>query len=166
MKRTVLGILILVFGCTAMYGQGKFAFGFNGGPVVGDLKDAVSVNLAVDFEYLHAVTDKFEVGGATGYIIGFTKDIELPNNQNLEVDNISFIPVAIAFRFNVANPLSIGVDTGYGVGINEGNEGGFYYRPRLGIGVSESVDLVASYVGVANGGGNYNAATFGVLFGF
>ena len=50
--------------------------------------------------------------------------------------------------------FTVGLDLGYAVGINDGNDGGVYYRPMFGYNINEKIQLNASYRGVSLGDAN------------
>lgn len=82
-----------------------------------------------------------------------------------EVDDDQFIPIAASGRFEVAPNFTLGADVGYAIGINDGNDGGFYYSPRAQYSVSEAIDIVAAYRGVSVNGGSWDVISAGVEFG-
>jgi hypothetical protein len=47
----------------------------------------------------------------------------------------------------------------------DGNDGGFYYAPRVQYGVSDALDIVLSYRGVSDDG-SFDVINLGVEFGF
>ena len=65
----------------------------------------------------------------------------------------------------VAPNFTLGADVGYAIGINDGNDGGFYYSPRAPYSVSEAIDIVAAYRGVSVNGGSWDVISAGVEFG-
>ena len=83
----------------------------------------------------------------------------------VELDDVQFIPVAASGRFEVAPSFTLGADVGYAIGINDGNDGGFYYSPRAQYSVSEAIDIVAAYRGVSVDGGSWDIISAGVEFG-
>ena len=95
--------------------------------------------------------------------------------------NILFIIIA-SINLSLANELKVfdftetelselqvrkvrGADnkTFYAVGINEGNEGGFYLRPLIGYNITGNTELNVSYVNISNDG-SFSIATLGILF--
>src|SRR5690606_6084297 len=128
--------------------------------------------VAFDAAYLVAVADSFQVGPAVGYQHYFAKE-----QNGFTPDDLQFIPLAGAARFDL-DGLFFGADLGYAIGIDDGNEGGFYYRPKVGYDLG-SVALILSYTGISmketvfssgdlemTRGGTFSAVNFGVEFGF
>lgn len=71
-----------------------------------------------------------------------------------------------AGRFNVSDRFTLGANLGYGVGLNNVNDGGFYYAPKVQYGVIEPMDIILAYRGVSSGGTNFGNVSIGVEFKF
>ncbi|RKE94731.1 outer membrane beta-barrel protein [Ichthyenterobacterium magnum] len=156
MKKLFLFAAVAVFGLTSMNAQGLKA-GVSGGFISGDFSDGYSFNISVDVTNLWDVSEDFDAGVTAGYSHSIGKD---------NIDAAGFLPIAGAARYNISEEFTLGADLGYAVGISpDGNDGGFYYSPRLQYGVSDSIDIVAAYRGVSVDGGTFNTITFGVEFG-
>lgn len=165
MKKFLLFAAFAVMGLVSVNAQGQFNAGISGGLPVGDFSDLYSFNVTVDASYLWEAGDSFEAGVATGYSHSFG-DSQSFGDITIDAEDAQFIPLAGAARFAVSEDFKIGADVGYAIGINEGNDGGFYYAPRVQYGVSESIDIVAAYRGVSiEGGVSFNTLTLGVEFG-
>ncbi|MEP3838582.1 MAG: hypothetical protein ABJM36_13090, partial [Algibacter sp.] len=78
-------------------------------------------------------------------------------------DNISFLPIAASGRLNVSDDLSLGADVGYGVGINDGNDGGVYYSPSVIYGLTETLDLVLAYRSFREKNSGFGQITLGLV---
>lgn len=77
---------------------------------------------------------------------------------------MQYIPVAGSVRIYPTTGFKLGGDVGYAIGINEGNDGGFYYRPSLGIDInSGTTELNMSYLAV-NDDVTYGSVLLGLLF--
>lgn len=161
MKKLFLLSIIAVFGLTSVNAQGGANVGINAGLITGDFSDGYSFNLALDLNYLWEVSDQIEAGVATGYSHSFGKDVD-----GFKADDAQFLPLAAAGRINISEEFAVGVDLGYAIGINDGNDGGFYYAPRVQYSVSESTDIVAAYRGASIDFGpinlGFNTITLGV----
>jgi len=81
------------------------------------------------------------------------------------VDDFSFLPIAAAGRVSLGDVLFAGVDLGYAIGLNDGNDGGFYFAPKLGFGLF-MFDVVGSYTGVSRDGSTVSSVNVGVEFSF
>ncbi|MGF1555317.1 outer membrane beta-barrel protein [Paucihalobacter sp.] len=138
----------------------EFKGGINLGLPIGDAGDAYTFNISADLSYLWDVAESFKAGAATGYSHSFL-------DSDFEGDAFSFIPIAAAARYSFSDDFAVGADLGYGLGISpSGNDGGFYYAPRLQYSFTESLALVAAYRGVSLDGGSFDLITLGLEFGF
>ena len=135
-----------------------FRAGVSAGLPVGDASDFTSVALSADLGYLVPVSDVVELGPTVGYT-GYIKE---HSNGN----SISFLPVAASGRFNLTESFTLGADLGYGIGLNDGNDGGFYYAPKAQYAVAQPLDIVLAYRGVSRDGSNLGNISLGVEFKF
>ncbi|MEF3079684.1 outer membrane beta-barrel protein [Winogradskyella poriferorum] len=138
----------------------EFKAGISGGLPIGDAGDLATFAIAVDLGYLFDVSEDFQVGPAVGFQHNFGEEI-----NGFELDDVQFVPVTAAGRYAVSEEFTLGADLGYAVGINDGNDGGFYYAPRAQYSVSDALDIVVAYRGVSADGGSWNVITAGVEFG-
>lgn len=163
MKKLIFTALA-VFAFSSINAQG-FRGGINVGLPVGDASDAYTFNITADLDFLWEVSETFDAGIATGLSYNFGDDIDLGGFGTLEVEDAIFLPIAIAGRLAVAGDFSIGADVGYSIGISpDGNDGGFYYAPRIQYGISEAIDIVLAYRGVSIDGGSFDVVTLGIDF--
>jgi hypothetical protein len=164
MKKLML-FAVAVFGFTA--NAQNFNIGISGGLPIGDTVDAYTFAVQLDVNYLWEVSEKFDAGVASGFSQWFGDAIDLGVFGSFDVEDASLLPVAAAGRFNASEDFTIGADLGYAIGISpDGNDGGFYYAPKVQYSVSESIDVVAAYRGVSVDGGSLDMITLGVEFGF
>ncbi len=155
MKKLFCLIVVVGLGITTVSAQG-FKLGANIGIITGDASDFFNLNIGLDVNFLWQASDEFDVGLAAGFTNGFGED---------EIDDAQFLPLSVAGRFNASEQFVIGGDIGYAVGIDEGNEGGFYYRPMVGYNISETAQINVSYTGISmEGGFNWSTINLGVMF--
>lgn len=164
MKTISLFFLTGLLGLSLVQAQGQFRAGISGGIPIGDAGDFATFAIAVDLGYLFEISDEFDAGVTTGYSHSFGDDIT-ESGFTIEVEDVQFIPVAASGRFEVAPKFTLGADVGYAIGINDGNDGGFYYSPRAQYSVSDAIDIVAAYRGVSVDGGSWDIISAGVEFG-
>ncbi len=165
MKKFLFAAL-LVLGMGSMYGQGVFKVGAVVALPTGDASDLSSFGLGADVYYMFGKEDAWlNFGPTIGFRNYFGKDYEF-GDITVKADDVQFLPLAAAFRAKNFGILNWGTDIGYAVGINDGNDGGFYFRPIAGIDIADSIELNASYEIISLDGGSWNAFTFGVLFEF
>ena len=131
---------------------------------LGDAGDYTSFNLTVDLNFLWPVGESFDAGLSAGYSHSFGKEYDTPLGT-IEADDIQFLPLAVAGRLDLSEKFALGADVGYAVGINDGNDAGFYYAPRVQFGISQALDLVLAYRGVSRDGGSFDVLTLGLEFG-
>ena len=160
MKNLFLLSIIAVFAMGSVNAQGQFKGGVNLGLPIGDAGDLATFAIAVDLGYLFEISDTFDAGVVAGFSHSFGDEI-----GGFEIDDIQFLPLAAAGRLSVSDEFTLGADLGYAVGINEGNDGGFYYSPRAQYSISEAIDLVLAYRGVSKDGGSFDILSLGVEFG-
>ncbi|UII76345.1 hypothetical protein LV716_00715 [Flagellimonas sp. HMM57] len=146
--------------------RSSFKAGISAGVPVGDASNVSSFSVGLDVAYHWGVSELLDVGLATGFMNAFgdTKtDSFGPIPEGTGFEDFQFIPLAASFRIYPTYSFKLGADVGYAVGINEGNEGGFYYRPLVGYNITGNTELNVSYTAVDNNG-TFAIATLGVLF--
>ncbi|MFI0429433.1 outer membrane beta-barrel protein [Mariniflexile sp. HMF6888] len=164
MKKLFLLPIFAIFAILNMSAQGDLNAGINLGLPIGDAGDGWTFNVTLDVNYLWDAGENFKAGVATGYSHSFGDSIET-GFGTIDVDDAQFLPVAGAARFAISDKFTLGADLGYAIGIDEGNDGGFYYAPRVQYAISESLDVVFAYRGVSLDGGSFDVLTLGVEFG-
>lgn len=164
MKKFAIIFCAVLFG-TSVQAQEGINLGFNFGLPLADASDRTSFTVGLDANYLWSVTESFDAGVATGFTNTFGKNYQL-GPIRVEGEDIQFIPLAAAGRYHFSEQFRAGIDLGYAIGINDGNNGGFYYRPMIGFGVTDAVELNLSYTGVALSDFNFATITMGLMFNF
>jgi hypothetical protein len=170
MRFILLVLFVSVFGFSAQaqnVDRTNFRAGLNAGMVIGDFSEAYSLVLGVDLYQHWGVSKELDLGVTTGFSNAFGEKQEISAGGAVietKFDNLQFIPVAGSVRIYPTTDFKIGGDVGYAIGINEGNEGGFYYRPSMGIDFNGgSTEVNISYLAV-NGDVTYSSVLFGLLF--
>lgn len=172
MKKQILVavVAIMTFGFSATAQQvdrSSFKAGVFAGIPVGDYSDASSFGLGLDLAHHWGVSELFDLGLASGYIHAFGESDSVTDGA-LEIDysfgDIQFIPVAGAIRMYPTYEFKLGADVGYAVGVNEGNDGGFYVRPSVGYNITGNTELNASYITISNDGASFSMIAVGLLF--
>ena len=169
MKNQILVIFTIFLAAFHSYGQvdrTNFRAGLTGGLVLGDFSEAYSLNLGLEVQHLWGISREIDVGLATGFFNAFGEKQTFSEGGltvETQFDNVQYIPVAGAIRIYPTTGFKLGGDVGYAVGINEGNEGGFYFRPVVGVDINGVTELNVSY---ANFGGDtvFSSALVGLLF--
>jgi hypothetical protein len=163
MKKLLLLSAIVI--STMSVNAQDFNLGLSGALPIGDAADFTTFGLNLDDNYLETISEKFDLGVAAGYHYYFGEDIDTPFGT-FEAEDVGFLPIAAAARFNATESFTIGADVGYALGVNpDGNDGGFYYAPKIQYGVSETLDIVFAYKGISRDGGSFDAISLGIEFG-
>ena len=133
MKKFIFIFAALFLGIGISNAQGPARVAVDLGLPVGDISDFSSFALAVHFAYLFEVSEDVEVGPEVGYSTFFMKDI-----GTISIDNESFIPIKVKVKWNFNEQVAAEGGVGYGVGLNDGNDGGLAwgagidYNPNAG----------------------------------
>lgn len=173
MKKNIL-FLCIVFSAISLQAQRNvdrtnFRAGVNGGLVLGDFAEAYNFGLGVDAYHHWGVSKLLDVGVTAGFFNAFGSEESIEVNGGFietEFANIQYIPVGASLRLYPGKNVGFkfGGDFGYAVGINEGNEGAFYYRPSLGIDLNGGIsELNISYFAV-NDDVTFSSVLLGYLF--
>ncbi|GGW33220.1 outer membrane beta-barrel protein [Arenibacter certesii] len=158
MKRIFVVAVLALFGFS-VHAQEGFKAGANIGLPVGDAADWSDFSIGLDAAYHWEVADSFSAGIAAGFTNAIGKKI-----AGVKIDDIQFLPVAASGRFAAGEDFSLGADLGYAIGINDGNDGGFYYRPLVGYQIGSDMELNLSFTGISLDGGSWNTINLGVMF--
>ena len=144
---------------SGLFAQEGIKIGLQGSFPFNDFKDAVVLSAAVDVGYMHALGEAVDAGVMTGFING------VPDNFDggPDLPSIQFLPVAGSFRIWPSNSFSFGGDAGYAVGIDDGNEGGLYYRPVIGYLFGTNTEVNLSYTGIELNGATWSTVNVGIM---
>ena len=162
MKKIILFVLFITFAFTA---NAQFSAGATLGLPTGDADDVSSFALGLDVNYMLESDSEFKYGLAASYLTYFGKTVE-DFGDELDYDNVSFLPIAAAGRYGISDKLTLGADIGYAIGLSpSGIDGGFYYRPMVVYSINENISLNLSYSGVEVEGGAFTNIGLGVMYG-
>ena len=153
MKKLLLFMAVALWGINPSFSQSDLTLGVNVGIPTGDVSDFTDFHLGADLSYLMGPTDGFQIGPMVGYSRFFVE----------EVDDIQFLPIAASGRILLSEAFFLGADLGYALGVSDGNDGGFYYRPKLGFSLF-GLGLIASYSGISMDGGSFSSINLGMEF--
>lgn len=155
MKRVAGLLIVLMLATNLAIAQNSWRLGANVGIPVGEMEDVTDLQWGADLTYMYELADIIGIGAMAGYS-QFNTDGDFSNAQ--------FLPVAASGRIGFPRGLFIGADLGYAFGLSDGNDGGVYYRPKLGFNLF-GLGLIASYSGVSVDGASFNSVNLGVEFG-
>jgi hypothetical protein len=160
MKKIKLVLVLAIMSTFALQAQ-TFKVGATLGLPMADAADISTFVLGVDaYYYFTDIDDTVEIGATAGFRNFFGDEID-----GFEIDDAQFVPLAAAARLKLFGIVSGGADIGYALGITDFLDGGFYFRPVVGIDIADTIELNASYENISDAAtwGNFNV---GVLFEF
>jgi len=161
MKKVLFIVFLAIAGVSNVNAQeGVLNGGFNLGLPTGDVSETYTFVLGAELNYMFPVADGFTLGPSVQYSHFFGDEV-----GGFEISDASFLPISGAARFNVSEKFVVGANLGYAIGIDEGNDGGFYYRPVVGYKIGETTQLNISYSGISMDGGTFSNVSLGVMFG-
>jgi len=139
--------------------------GIQGGLPIDDFNDEVSLVVGVDVGYMWALGEVVDLGIAAGFLNGFAESFH-SDVVLTDLPNVQFVPLAASVRVWPSNSFSFGVDVGNAFGINEGNDGGLYYRPIIGYLFGPQTEINLSYTAVDLDNRKWTTVNLGFLFTF
>lgn len=162
-KLILLAAVFSTFGLTNSNAQ-EFRLGIHAGVPVGDVSDFHNFDIGGEVTYLLNPLGLFQFGPMVGYSHYFGESGE-EMGMSFEVGDIQFLPIAASGRVALGDAVFAGLDLGYGLGLNDGNDGAFFYRPKLGFDLL-GVGIVGSFENFSRDGGTVSSVNVGVEFGF
>ncbi len=167
MKKILLVAAFAVFAFSTAQSQ-TMKLGASASLPVGDSSDAYTFGAQVDFAYLFEINEAFQVGPMASFLYynGDTETINFGEGTlNRDIEDALFLPIGGSARF-LLEEFFFGADLGYGIGLApSGNDGGFFYRPKVGYDFG-SIGVVLSYSGIAVDGGTFSSVNAGIEFSF
>ncbi len=161
MKKILISLLALfIFG--SVQAQGTFKIGLMGGVPTSDASDLSNLVLGADAYYMIGKKSAlFRLGPTIGFRNFFGKEI----SEGFEFEDAQFLPIGAAARVNIIGIVNLGADLGYAVGITDGLDGGFYFRPVVALGLLQILELNFSYESISDAAtwGNFNIGVLLVL---
>ncbi|NAS12055.1 hypothetical protein [Poritiphilus flavus] len=161
MRNLILTAIVLLTAITT-YAQEGVKFGVQGGIPFGDFNNRVSVVLGANVGYAYALGETIDLGLSIGYIHGLEETFQ--ENLAAGASDVQFLPLAGSFRIWPSNSFSFGGEVGQAIGINDGNDGGLYYRPQLGYMMGPRTEVNLSYTGIELDESSWATVTFGIRY--
>jgi len=163
--KKVLATFIMALLSIGLFAQQGMKLGIHGGLPLDEFQEELSLVAGVDLGYRWGLSEIVDLGVMVGFVNGF------PEKYNRELfsedlPNIQFMPLAASVRFWTSNSFSIGGDIGQAIGINEGNDGGLYYRPTIGYLIGAQTEVNVSYTGIKMDDKTWTTLTLGILYTF
>lgn len=171
MKKRLVLLFILLTTIIAAHAQkvdrSFFKAGLQVSMPLGDAGDISNFGLGLDLQQHYGVDKILDLGFATGFINYFGKT-ETISEDFIEVEadfpNIQYLPVAGLVRLYASKGFNFGADVGYAFGLDEITEGGFYYRPTISIGMSDTSALEFSYTGISDEAVDWSSVNLSLVF--
>lgn len=159
----LIGLFILVSPSV----KAQFKIGAHLGVPSGDVSDFYTTALGADFYYMFGTDPNgfLKLGLASGFMNYFGDDVGI-EEYSTKVDNAQFIPVAGALRIQLLKILTVGPDIGYGFGISDGMEDGFYWKGVVGVNLFDFLEVDAYFHGITIEESSFGSVGLGVLFEF
>lgn len=165
MKKVFFIMFFAIASFSTMNAQkGVLNAGFNVGLPTADANDVSNITLGAELNYMFFVSKSFTLGPSVEYTHFFGKDYEVLGTT-IKGSDITYLPVSGAARFNISDSFIMGANVGYAIGLNEGNDGGFYYKPIIGYKLGESSQLNFSYSGFPTAAATFSNISLGIVFG-
>jgi len=164
MKKIFLFVATVVLAFSSVNSQ-TWKVGASLGLPAADAADISNFVIGVDVYYYFTDIDDFINIGATAGFRNFFGDEFTVAGQTVSVDDAQFLPLAAAGRLKFFDVFSAGLDVGYALGISDGLDGGFYFKPVVGWDILDFMEINLGYESISDAAtwGNLNV---GVLFEF
>ncbi|MEM6864962.1 MAG: hypothetical protein AAF575_07260 [Bacteroidota bacterium] len=163
---TLIFLLTVTLTSFAQVDRSNFKAGLNAGIPTGDASEISRFSVGLDLNYHYGVSKRIDIGIATGFLNAFGESQTISDgilDIEAEFEDYQIVPVAGSLRIYPTYDLKFGADAGYAIGINEGNDGGFYYRPILGYNITGNTEVNVSYTAIENEG-TFSLVMAGILF--
>lgn len=164
MKKVLVTLVFALLGM-GLFAQKGLKLGIHGGLPLDEFQDELSLVAGVDLGYRWGLSEIIDLGVMVGFVNGFPEKYDRELFAE-DLPNIQFVPLAASVRFWTSNSFSIGGDVGQAVGINDGNDGGLYYRPTIAYLMGAQTEVNLSYTGIALDGATWSTINVGVLYTF
>tara|TARA_R110002049_G_scaffold131982_3_gene290850 strand:+ start:288 stop:788 length:501 start_codon:yes stop_codon:yes gene_type:complete len=164
MKKVLVTLVFALLGM-GLFAQKGLKLGIHGGLPLDEFQNELSLVAGVDLGYRWGLSEIIDLGVMVGFVNGFPEKYDRELFAE-DLPNIQFVPLAASVRFWTSNSFSIGGDVGQAIGINDGNDGGLYYRPTIAYLMGAQTEVNLSYTGIALDGATWSTINVGVLYTF
>ncbi len=162
MKTRILVFLSICL-TTGLLAQEGVKIGLQGGLPFDDFNNEVSVVVGANVGYMWALNKTLDLGITAGFLNGFAETYQ-SDVILTDLPNVQFAPLAGSVRIWPSRSLSFGVDAGQAFGLNDGNDGGLYYRPQMGYLMGPRTEVNLSYSSIDLDERAWTTVTLGVLY--
>lgn len=167
-KKTVVKSLLFftfLFQMVTINAQEGFKMGIQAGLPFNDFNDALSIVVGADVTYMYPLGEVVDIGPAVGFIHGFAETFQTGTVRQ-DLRSVQFVPLSAGVRIWTSNSFSFGGNAGWAMGLNDGNDGGVYYRPTIGYLMSPSAEVNFSYTGIELDQATWSTLTLGIVYNF
>jgi len=164
MKTTVFVAIFLLIGITGRAQEG-FKIGLQAALPYNDFNDEVAIVVGLDTGYSWALGETIDVGVTVGFIYGFHETFQ-STAIPVDLPDIQFVPIGASVRIWPSNSFSFGIEGGPAFGLNDGNEGGLYYRPMLGYLFNANAEVNFSHRAIILDNRSWTTFAIGLLYTF
>ena len=164
MKKLLIPIIAL-FAIGTISAQ-TFKIGASAGIPTSDASDISSFVIGIDAYYYFTDIDALlEIGLNAGYRNYFGKEFEF-GGTTVEAEDVGFLPLALAARAKLFGLFSGGADAGYAVALEDGLDGGLYFKPVVGLDIADTIELNLGHEFIFADGATWGNLCLGILFEF
>lgn len=156
---------LFLLAVTYVHAQEGIKVGIHGSLPIGDNQDVTSLAAGVDLGYMFALGEVVDLGIMVGFINGFPEKYDQEPGAP-DLPHVQFLPIAGSIRLWPSNSISLGGEIGQAIGLNDGNEGGLYYKPTLGYLLGTLTELNLSYTGIQVDEARWATVNLGILYTF
>jgi hypothetical protein len=139
MKKALIVITAtLLLGIFNGRSQGTLNVGLSFSMPIEETRTVSKMGFGIESSYMFELSDTFDLGASIGL-----------SYFNIEgAEGTVFLPLAASASFLASKDFSIITDIGYAVGINKGNKGGYYYKPKLNYFLNDNFNFNVFYSGI------------------
>lgn len=138
MKKVIVVSIILMFSTLGSKAQGTLNLGVNFALPIESARSFSDIGLGLESAYMYEIMETFDLGASVGLTV-----FNARNNPKL-----IFIPIAASASFLASKDFTVITDFGYALGVNKGNKGGYYYKPKLNYMLNEFINFNIFYSGI------------------
>ncbi len=163
MKKFTIIIAVLMMSFPLFSQKNTTRIGVFGAVPLGNTSDVSKVGIGVEGGYVFLSSGKFDFGVASGISFFGGKKVSYYEANTLKTfvyNSATYIPLVATLRFHSTKELYVGMDLGYAIGFGKGIKGGFQFKPRVGLQLSEHIGVNASFTGLKTKSNTWK--TFGV----
>lgn len=166
MIRKVFFLIVFSISFFSISAQEGFKIGAQAGLPIGDYNDSISIVAGLDVGYMWAPNKLLDLGIKSGIVHGFAETYRFEQTASIKLPSRQFVPIAASVRIWPSRSFSFGGDVGQALGLNDGNEGGFYYRPQFGFQMGAQSEVNFSYTAVKGDDATWTTLTLGFVYTF